>query len=482
MARRKFPRAKPKKKRRGAPSPGGAKGATKGVPIPKSGRSGIYWPAMPRHVDAMVLALQYQFEQSQWWPAETLLQYQLRQLELLLAHAARTVPLYRDRLGVLAGTRRGELTMAAFHRLPLLSRTEIQEVGDGLISRRPPKDHGRLCDIKTSGSTGRPIKVKGTDVTGLFFAALNLRYHLWHGRDISGKVACIRNLNQKQAQAAKNGKPTTWVPGYRSGPMYFFSINRPISEQMDWLVGQDADYLLTFPSNLMALLRHSADNGIKPAKLSQVVTMSEVLDPAVRVACANVWNASVTDAYSSEELGMIALQCPDFDHYHVQAESLFVEILDEEGALCAPGQVGRIVLTDLHNFASPLIRYEIGDYAEVGEACPCGRGLPVLNRIVGRTRNMLTLPTGDKIWPSFPSARMVPIAPIRQFQIIQHDLQRIEARLVAARALTDDEVGRLRAFLAGCLRHDFKLELVFVDEIARSPGGKYEDFVSRVGA
>lgn len=482
MARRRSPRAKPKKKRRGAPSPSDAKGAIKGVPIPKSGRSGIYWPAIPRHVDASVLALQHQFEQSQWWPAETLFQYQLRQLEFLLAHAVRTVPHYRRRLTVMKGVKRGGLTPDVWAKIPILKRSEIQEVGDGLISRRPPKDHGRLRDIKTSGSTGRPIRVKGTDVTGLFFAALNLRYHLWHGRDFSGKVACIRNLNQKQAQAAKNGKPTAWVPGYRSGPMYFFSINRPISEQMDWLVAQDADYLLTFPSNLMALLRHSADSGIKPAKLSQVATMSEVLDPAVRVACTNVWNASVTDAYSSEETGMIALQCPDFDHYHVQAENLFVEVLDDSDRPCRPGQIGRIVVTDLHNFATPLIRYEIGDYAEVGEACPCGRGLPVLNRIVGRTRNMLTLPNGDKVWPSFPEDRMMPIAPIRQFQIVQHDLQRIEARLVSARALTDDEVGRLRAFLVGCLRHDFKLELVFVDEIARSPGGKYEDFVSRVGA
>ena len=480
MVRRKFHRAKPKKKRRGAPSPSDAKGAMKGVPIPKSGRSGIYWPAMPRHVDASVLALQHQFEQSQWWPAETLLQYQLRQLEFLLAHAVRTVPHYRRRLTVMKGVRRGGLTPDVWAKIPILKRSEIQEVGDGLISRRPPKDHGRLRDIKTSGSTGRPIRVKGTDVTGLFFAALNLRYHLWHGRDFSGKVACIRNLNQKQAQAAKNGKPTAWVPGYRSGPMYFFSINRPISEQMDWLVAQDADYLLTFPSNLMALLRHSADSGIKPAKLSQVATMSETLDPAVRESCMRVWNATLSDAYSSEELGMIAFQCPENTHYHLQAESLFVEILDEEGALCAPGQVGRIVVTDLHNFAMPLIRYEIGDYAEVGEACSCGRGLPVLNRIVGRTRNMLTLPTGDKIWPSFPENQMMPIAPIRQFQIVQLSLEKVSARFAIARALTEDEEQRLKEFLIGCLGHSFELDLVYVDEIPRPAGGKYEDFVSLV--
>ena len=448
----------------------------KGVPIPKSGRSGIVWPTLPRHVDASVLALQYQFEQSQWWPAETLLQYQLRQLEFLLAHAVRTVPHYRRRLTVMKGVSRGGLTPDVWAKIPILKRSEIQEVGDGLISRRPPKEHGRLRDITTSGSTGRPIRVKGTDVTGLFFRALNLRYHLWHGRDFSGKVACIRNLNQRQAQAAKNGKPTTWVPGYRSGPMYYFSINRPISEQMDWLVGQDADYLLTFPSNLMALLRHSADSGIKPAKLSQVATMSEVLDPAVRVACANVWNASVTDAYSSQETGMIALQCPDFDHYHVQAENVLVEILEEDGKPCAPGKVGRLVVTDLHNFATPLIRYEIGDYAEAGKPCSCGRGLPVLSRILGRVRNMLTLPNGDQLWPSFPSKLFLAIAPVKQLQLIQRRLDEIEVRLAVDGTLSGEQEERLREALNTRLGHPFNYRFTYVDEIPRSASGKYEDF------
>ncbi len=101
--------------------------------IPHSRRSGIHWPAMPAFVDAMVLALQYQLEQSQWWPAETLAEHQLRQLELLLVHTARTVPFYRGRLKALAGLGRGELTMDAWRRLPVLRRTDIQEAGAALI-------------------------------------------------------------------------------------------------------------------------------------------------------------------------------------------------------------------------------------------------------------------------------------------------------------------------------------------------------------
>ncbi len=118
MARRTSPRAKPRTKRRPAPSPAAAKGGTNAVRIPHSRRSGIHWPAMPAVVDATVLALQYQLVESQWWPAETLVEHQLRQLQLLLAHTARTVPFYRGRLKALAGLGRGELTMDAWRRLP----------------------------------------------------------------------------------------------------------------------------------------------------------------------------------------------------------------------------------------------------------------------------------------------------------------------------------------------------------------------------
>ncbi len=480
MARRKSPRARPNRSRSPRAKlrqirrlvPGTAKGAMKGVPTPKSGRSGIHWPAMPIYADAMVLALQYQFERSQWWSAETLVQHQLRQLELLLAHAARTVPLYHDRLGVLAGTRRGELTMAVFHRLPLLSRTDIQEAGAALVSRRLPKDHGKVFDISTTGSTGRPITIKTTEITRLFFRALNLRYHLWHGRDFSGKTAKITGA----VSSADSGKLAGWVPGYLSGPMVSFDATRPTAEQLAWLGQVNPDYLLTYPSNLLSLLQRCEETGVRFPGLREVATMGEVLEPEVRAACERVWGLPVVDAYSAQELGMIALQCPEHPHYHVQAENVLVEILNKDGKPCPPGEVGRLVVTDFHNFAMPLIRYEIGDYAEAGEPCSCGRGLPVLSRILGRVRNMLTLPNGDQLWPSFPSKLFLAIAPVKQFQLIQRRLDEIEVRLAVDGTLSGEQEDRLREALNTRLGHPFNYRFTYVDEIPRSASGKHEDF------
>jgi phenylacetate-CoA ligase len=163
------------------------------------------------------------------------------------------------------------------------------------------------------------------------------------------------------------------------------------------------------------------------------------------------------------------------------AESVLVEILGADGRPCAPGAVGRLVVTKLHNFATPLIRYELRDYAEAGMPCPCGRGLPTIARIVGRSRKMLTLPNGEQRWPLVGFDRYREIAPIRQYQLVQRSLHDVEVRLVVDRALSGDEETRLAAVITAALGHPFRLDFIYLrDEIPRGPGGKFEEFISEL--
>ncbi len=451
-----------------------------GPRIPLTAHEDIAWPALPAPINAPLLALEYQFLQSQWWPPETLLAAQLRQLELVLAHVMRTVPFYQERLPSAAKLRRGGLTMETWRRLPLLRRRDIQEAGQDLVSRRLPKGHEPVNDVSTSGSTGRPITVISTRITKLFFVAMKQRYHFWHDRDFSGTLASIRIPGDHISRTSAEGRPTNWVFGYPSGPASHLDVTNPVSKQSAWLEKQKPDYLFTYPSNLAALLRHSEETGVRLPRLREVMTGGEVLDPAVRSTCARVWGVPVTESYAAVEMGMIALQCPEHPHYHVQAENVLVEVLGPDNKPCGPGETGRVVVTSLNNFATPLIRCEIGDYAEVGAPCPCGRGLPVLNRILGRARNMATLPSGEQFWPRFYSDDLATIAPVRQVQLVQRSVHDIDARLVVARAMTPDEEDRLKSFILEYLGHPFTLRLVYVDEIPRSASGKYEDFLSMV--
>jgi phenylacetate-CoA ligase len=144
--------------------------------------------------------------------------------------------------------------------------------------------------------------------------------------------------------------------------------------------------------------------------------------------------------------------------------------------------VGRVVVTPLHNFAMPLVRYALGDYAEAGPPCPCGRGLPVLRRILGRARNMLRLPGGNGKWIAMePLEKRIRDLPVKQYQLVQRAFDAIEVRIVPARPLTAADEAAIRATLLGpCGAEGCRVGFAYVDAIPRSEGGKYEDFMSEV--
>jgi phenylacetate-CoA ligase len=176
------------------------------------------------------------------------------------------------------------------------------------------------------------------------------------------------------------------------------------------------------------------------------------------------------------------VQCPEFDHYHIQSESVLLEILDDAGDPVKPGELGRVVVTPLHNFATALLRYEMGDYAEVGEPCPCGRGLPVIKRILGRARDIVVLPSGEKRFGWLSSRGFAKIAALVQYQVVQTSPKEMEVRLVAHRHLNEEEREIVRATIIQGFGYDFALTFTYHDELPRSASGKFFVFRSEVPA
>jgi phenylacetate-CoA ligase len=339
--------------------------------VPKSSATGIHWPALPNPTNALLLALQYQLEQSQWWTPAQLQTHQLQQLQALIDHAKQTVPFYQQTLKTIPALEANPLTLETFQTLPLLQRDDLQSQNKTFRSSTAlPKDHLPVNAARTSGSTGKPVDILNTQITELFYRGLNLRNHLWHQRDLLGKLAVIRI----QTHPSQPNPPTQseWVEAFPSGPALEFDSGQPIRAQFDWLQQQQPDYLLTYPSNLKALAQHSQAQNIPLPNLRGLSTFGELVTPELRQLVREIWGLPIIDVYSSKEAGIIALQCPEHDRYHIQSESVLVEVLDDSNQPCQPGEIGRVVLTPLHNYATPLIRYDIGDRAEVGSPCPCG--------------------------------------------------------------------------------------------------------------
>jgi phenylacetate-CoA ligase len=314
-----------------------------------------------------------------------------------------------------------------------------------------------------------------------------LREHGWHGRDLTAKHASIRLFGANvDARGPAGLRRADWGPPenvvYETGPSALLDIFTDVAQQVDWLVAEDPQILLTFPSNAVELARVCRARGVRLPRLREVRLVSEAVDPGARAYLESTFGVAVTDVYSAQEVGYIAIQCPLHPHYHVQAESVHVEVLDDAGAACAPGQVGRVVVTPLHAFAMPLLRYEIGDLAEAGASCACGRGLPVLTRVLGRVRNMLVLPDGARRWPNLSGPFYRDIAPVIQHQIVQESVDALEARLVTERPLDAQEENALRELIVRRIGHPFRVAFSYPRRIERSPGGKFEEFVSRLDA
>jgi phenylacetate-CoA ligase len=438
----------------------------------------LRWPGLPRRAEQAVLSLLFQIEQAQWLPPDELLARQLRQLEALLRHAWATVPFYRQHWRG-AYDPAAPLTAERFAALPLLERKHVQGNAVALTSRRPPRAHGKVAAARTSGSSGTPLQLRKSDLNALIWRTLALRDHVWHARDLSGKLGVIRAM-AKRRQSADWGQVTRGL--VRTGPGASIGMDVGIEEMLRWLEAEQPDYLLTYPSVLRELIVRSGRSRERFARLREVNTLGELLPAELRQLCQEAWGVPVKDAYSAEEVGYIALQCPKHPHYHFQSENVLAEILDPAGKPCRPGGVGRLIVTGLHNFVMPFVRYDIRDYAEAGAPCDCGRGLPVASRIVGRVNNMLVTANGERFWPMFGMRGMQDIAEVRQHQFVQTAFDLVEARLVVERAVPPALEARMLEQMTRYLPPGIRMKIVYVDQIPRTAGGKFEDFVSEVAS
>jgi phenylacetate-CoA ligase len=194
-----------------------------------------------------------------------------------------------------------------------------------------------------------------------------------------------------------------------------------------------------------------------------------------------VFGTRPIDLYGANETGLLASECPWCGHYHINAETVLVEILTQEGTPSPPGAAGRVVVTSLYNYAMPLIRYEIGDFAIAGpEQLKCRVKLPTLSRIMGRYRNAFTLQTGAVIYPYVPVSRLRQFLSFEQIQIVQTSLTTIEVRYVPADRTAKPNAEGLETCLREYIHPSFNVRAIAVDAIAVSSPGKFEDYLSLV--
>lgn len=424
---------------------------------------------------ATLLAALRRYHETERFSAEEIAGQQRELLGALAAHAAAESPYFARRLQS-AQLRPADLAEpGGLSRLPPFSRQELSAAGEDLFCRRVPPSHGGLLTGTTSGSTGEPITVRGTQACRLHWEAHTFREHLWHRRDFSAGLAIVRAQTFALTREPNWGSPCAKV--LETGAGLGLPATLSLEEIFRHLAEFEPGYLLILPSVLAGLLEICERTQQRLPSLRGVRTLSETVSPNLRETARRCLGLEIHDIYSSQEGGVMAMQCPEQGSYHV-VESTLLEVVDPQGNPCAPGEIGRLLLTDLVNYATPLVRYEIGDWAEAGSPCACGRGLPTIQRLLGRERNLVLLPDGSRHWPLFGFHRWGEVCPIRQFQFTQIDRRTIAARFHVQSAPSPAQTTALTAIIQDALGHPFEIACEWhLEPLARGPGGKFEEFV-----
>ncbi len=234
--------------------------------------------------------------------------------------------------------------------------------------------------------------------------------------------------------------------------------------------------LVGYTGILVDLARFVRDHpGVLRHRPRTMVSAAEGLQPGQRELLEEYLVREVFLSYGSREFMNIGMECEHHDGYHLVTDNLLVEVVDEDDRPVEPGRAGRIVITDLRNTASPLIRYEIGDIGVMEDPdapCACGRPFPRLRSVEGRMQDMIETPEGRRVTALYVTYTMRQFDAVEGWQVVQHDAGRITVRVLARVPLDEVPVSAVEAMLRERLGPTMRIEFERVDSLVRRPTGK----------
>jgi phenylacetate-CoA ligase len=417
-----------------------------------------------------------------------------RALSMMINHAVTQVPYYAKLFTDRGLTGAEILSVNDLAVLPILSKIELRRNSAELTAAVLPPSQQPGGVTQSSGTTGQPVRVHQTRQSMAMFCQLKQRELRWFRFDPRATLAVIRLPSQlpftQERQPLSLGQtlnlPAWPLVGsfFQTGPACCFSVFNQIDRQAEWLDRLRPEYLMSYPETFEHL-SFAFQNRPQPDYSRGLLAISEQLTAGMRRRISTTFGAPIQQNYGLNEIGIVASRCPEGGRYHVHSEHCLVEIVDDDGKPCGPGETGRILVTTLTNSAMPLIRYDTGDLAETTDGpCPCGRSMPTFGEVKGRYSRIAFLPENTLRYVGAIRQALEEMAPeisanLRLFQIHQFRDQSFELRLVAPGGLPPGFAARIntawRAELAGV---DFPLRLLEIDHISRGPGGKFQDFTS----
>ena len=438
----------------------------------------ILFPLQEKLKKHDTLAIRKAMDDSQWWSPEKLEKYRLERLRSLLVKVGKNVPYYRDCFASLGFNPHEINSLADLQKLPLLTKAIIRAEGDRMKSDIAQG----LARFNTGGSSGEPlIFFIGTERVSHDVAA-KWRATRWWDVDIGDREIVVwgspieLTAQDKVRQIRDRLMRTRLIPAFEMS-------EAKLDEFVATIRNFRPTMLFGYPSSISLIARHAEKRGqiMNDLGIKVAFVTSERLYDHQRDDITRVFGCPVANGYGGRDAGFIAHQCPQ-GGMHITAEDIIVEIVDSDGNSLPHGTAGEIVITHLATSEFPFIRYRTGDVAVLSDkSCACGRGLPLIEEIQGRSTDFVVAADGTVMHGLALIYTLRDITGITAFKIIQETQELTRVLIVPGDTCNvPAAIARIESDLAARLGKGVTIKVEQVGEIPTEKSGKFRYVISKL--
>tara|TARA_R110000772_G_scaffold34729_1_gene84161 strand:- start:1967 stop:3277 length:1311 start_codon:yes stop_codon:yes gene_type:complete len=412
------------------------------------------------------------------WSKEQLQSYQFQQLKALLHHAYDNTSFY-NKLWTDAGiTSIDDIqTLADFEKLPVVTKGDIRDNYQAFISTK----HTNNIKKSTGGSTGQPFHFELDLESNTRREAVMWRGYGWLGAGLGQKTLYLWGADLGQPSRFKNIKNALYHAFYNRKMLNSFKMNK--SNMVDYITAINNYKPIAFVSYvnpLYELSRYIIENKIKVYQPKTMLTGAEPLHDFQRKTIEQAFNCSVYDTFGCREFMLISAECHEQKNLHINCDHLVVETVNDRHEPVS-NESGDLVITDLHNFGFPLIRYVNGDRATLMAAsCSCGNPLPIMQSVDGRKLDIIKTPEGGSIPGELFPHLFKEYKGVIKFQIKQKTVNTVDIYIVTNELFSTEDKQSIADEINKYSNNSLLLNFHLVDDIPLTAAGKHRVTICEV--
>jgi len=411
-----------------------------------------------------------ELERNQFLATHEINHIQQEKLRSLLAFAMERNDYFRRKYN-------GVDAYAEFCKLPVLTKQELRENYQRLVTRGCER---KVSLVKTSGSTGEPLKFYRDRLVFGYTLASVYRAHRWHGLDLGAKEGMLWGIPSSWKNKVKMRARDFLLNRFRE--IEYNLDPRVLLQFYESMRRKRPEYLFGYSSMMYEFALFVNERKLPAADLGLkgIICTAEMIHDYQRLAMESAFGCAVISEYGAAETGIISYQCVRGRH-HVSDDCVLVEVVDQKGNPLPRGEVGQVTVTVLNSFSSPVIRYQLGDFASLSsETCDCGVNLSLIEKIVGRTSGVIVTPQG-RCYHSIAVYYIMKdyadrFGGVRQFRIRQTAINRLEFHVAVDSGFSAESQRWLERTAKEKFGRDMTIQFFVHDRLERAASGKLRDF------